>query len=85
MISLIRLSAWRERDRERERERTSEARSASERVRACERTSAEINTHRDGLPPIDQPVVVRQREVHHRPGNHLSVDDSRALLDAMHA
>src|SRR5262249_31564752 len=44
---------------------------------------ADEEAHR--LAAIDDPVVVRERQVHHRPDHDLVVDGDRALLDRVHA
>lgn len=38
----------------------------------------------DRLTAIDQTMVVRQGDVHHRPNNHLALDRHRSLKDAVH-
>src|SRR5262245_28009132 len=37
------------------------------------------------LAAIDDAVIVGEREVHHRPHHHLSVDDHGPVLDLVHA
>src|SRR5262245_53789115 len=39
----------------------------------------------DGLAAIDDAVIVGKREIHHRAGLDLAIDDHRPLLDLVHA
>lgn len=39
----------------------------------------------DRLAAVDEPVVVRKREVHHRPNLGLPVDRHHAVLNAVHS
>ena len=39
----------------------------------------------DGLFAVDQPVVVGEGEIHHRPDFHLAIDGDRTRLDRVHA
>ena len=39
----------------------------------------------DGFSAVDEPVVVRHRDVHHRPDDHLPLDGDGPREDAMHA
>jgi len=43
-----------------------------------------LTKERDGLPTIHQPMVVCQRDDHHRTNDNLSVDNDGLVLDSMH-
>src|SRR5580658_327517 len=44
-----------------------------------------LDKESDGLAPVDQAVVVGQRQVHHRADDDLAGDRDRALVDRVHA
>ena len=37
-----------------------------------------------GRTTIDDPVIIRKRQIHHRSGNDFAVFNDRSLLDGMH-
>src|SRR6185437_10841127 len=46
-----------------------------------------LDTHEKGdrLAPVDDAVIVAQREIHHRPDLDFVADDDRTLVDLVHA
>ena len=62
-----------------------EGQTPSTRRRGSSISSLILGKEGHGLAPVDDPVVIGQRQIHHRADHNLVVDHHGALLDLVHA